>query len=254
MLESRARENADGAARAQDAVGNTRADAALGRVVMDELATSIAEVRDSAEATARILQAIEDIAFRTNLLALNAAVEAARAGESGRGFSVVADEVRSLAKQSAESARQTAALITRSRESTARGVALTETARARFVTVCEKVDALQLVITAIAAASTDQTASARAVHERIGRVARVTQSNAALAEESAAAAEELASQSMMIREMVQRFRLTDSPPEDGAVLSRSSRDAPRIRETRSPAVGFGGQPKPIVRPRARSAV
>ena len=89
---------------------------------MDQLSSAMTKIEESAAATGRIMQAINEIAFQTNLLALNAAVEAARAGDAGKGFAVVAEEVRSLALRSAESASNTGKLIEESVRAADEGV------------------------------------------------------------------------------------------------------------------------------------
>lgn len=206
-LDSRTRENADDADRARTSMTETRLSTRQGVERMEELSGAMGDIRSAAEATARILKTIEQIAFQTNLLALNAAIEAARAGESGRGFAVVAEEVRSLALRSAESARQTAALVDRSLGSSARGVALEAQVREQLGTIDAQVASVSDAIARIAAASADQTAGFDEITGAIERVNQVTQSSAANAEESAAAAEELSSQAVVMLDLVRRFTL-----------------------------------------------
>ena len=160
-LDTRTRESASNADRALGSMEQTRASTKEGVERMADLSTAIAEIRASAEGTAKILRTIEEIAFQTNLLALNAAVEAARAGDAGRGFAVVADEVRALALRSAESARQTAGLIDRSLESSARGVALNEQVRSQLGAVNDQVDEVGFAMAEIAAAAEELSGQAR---------------------------------------------------------------------------------------------
>ena len=86
------------------------------------------EIGDASAEAQKVATVIDDIAFQTNLLALNAAVEAARAGEAGKGFAVVAEEVRSLAQRSAESARNSSAIIVRSHERAQAGLEIARVA------------------------------------------------------------------------------------------------------------------------------
>ncbi len=213
-FDTRTGENAQNADRALASMERTRAVTREGVDRMEGLSTAIAEIRASAEGTAKILKTIEEIAFQTNLLALNAAIEAARAGEAGRGFAVVADEVRSLALRSAESARQTAGLIERSLESSARGVALNDQVRAQLASVNEQVDEVGFAMAEIAAASVEQTEGMKSITEAIARVNRVTQASAKGAGESAAAAEELSGQAATMLGLVRGFTLRgESRPE-----------------------------------------
>jgi methyl-accepting chemotaxis protein len=93
-----------------------------GSRTMTRVSAAINEVQQSAKTSAEIIRTIDEIAFQTNLLALNAAVEAARAGDAGRNFAVVAEEVRSLARRSADAARRTADILDASRRSATEGV------------------------------------------------------------------------------------------------------------------------------------
>ena len=115
------KQNADNARQSNSmatevATAATQSQAAIGR-----LSEAMARIQESSNQTAKIINTIDEIAFQTNLLALNAAVEAARAGEAGKGFAVVAEEVRNLAQRSADSARNTSALIEEAQKNAASG-------------------------------------------------------------------------------------------------------------------------------------
>lgn len=177
---------------------------------MQEMIQAMAEITVSSKEIRKIIKSIEDIAFQTNILALNAAVEAARAGTAGKGFSVVADEVRSLANKSAEASRNTAELIERSLRSVEQGAKISdETAQALLAAV----DGAKIVtetIDRISQASNEQAASIAQVTQGIDQISSVVQVNSATAEEAAAASEELSRQAQMLKNLVAQFRLRES--------------------------------------------
>jgi len=150
---------------------------------------------------------IDGIAFQTNILALNAAVEAARAGEQGRGFAVVAGEVRSLAQRSAEAAREIKSLIGDSQTKVENGNRLAEQAGGAMQDIVQEVGRVSTLIAEIASASGEQSRGISQVGEAVGQLDQVTQQNAALVEESAAAAESLRNQAQQLSELVASFRL-----------------------------------------------
>lgn len=190
------------------------------------LADAIARIKASAEATARIVRTIDEIAFQTNLLALNAAVEAARAGDSGRGFAVVADEVRNLAMRSAEAARNTASLIEESMRSTELGVVLNSQVMDKLSEIANRVSRVGQVVSEIAAASDEQAKGVELIDSALEEMSSRTQSVAAAADESEAASRALSGQSATLRDLVGEFRIEPSTtrwsvePRPGALGAR----------------------------------
>jgi len=196
------RQNADNSRQADAMSREAQLAAGRGVASVTEMTEAIGLIKDSSDKTAKILKTIDEIAFQTNLLALNAAVEAARAGEAGKGFAVVAEEVRALAQRSAEAAKSTAALIESSQESAGKGVAVSLEVSAALEQISGSVDRVTQLASEIAAASEEQAQGIDQINISVAMMDRVTQSNAANAEESASASEELSAQSRELTDMV----------------------------------------------------
>jgi len=150
----------------------------------------------------KIIKTIDEIAFQTNILALNAAVEAARAGEAGMGFAVVADEVRNLAQRCAQSAKETAAKIEGAITKTAQGVEISTKVTETLQEIVVKVRQVDELVGEVATASREQSQGITQVNTAVGQMDKVTQSNAANAEESASASEELNAQAESLKDAV----------------------------------------------------
>jgi methyl-accepting chemotaxis protein len=161
---------------------------------MKAMKDSVEKIRHSSDDVAKIVRTIEEIAFQTNLLALNAAVEAARAGETGLGFAVVAEEVRNLARRSAEAAKETASQIENSLAHTTQGVELTNKVATSFQEIVARIAEVDKLVAEVATSSDEQKIGLEQLNTAVGQMDQLTQANAAGAEETATAAERLNAQ------------------------------------------------------------
>jgi methyl-accepting chemotaxis protein len=200
-------QSAANARSADELAGSAARVAVKGGDVVDQVVSTMAEINGSSRKIGEIISVIDSIAFQTNILALNAAVEAARAGTQGRGFAVVASEVRSLAQRSAEAARQIKALIGASVDKVESGTKLVADAGRTMSEVVDSVKRVSAIIGEISRAATEQSDGIGQVNTSVTQLDQVTQQNAALVEESAAAAESLKAQAQQLAGTVQRFRL-----------------------------------------------
>ena len=206
-LTSAVRQNSGNARQANQLALSASAVAAKGGQVVSEVVRTMASINDYAHKIVDITSVIDGIAFQTNILALNAAVEAARAGEQGRGFAVVASEVRNLAQRSATAAKEIKALINDSAERIASGSALAETAGATMSEIVLSVQKVTAIMGAISSASAEQEHGIEQVNAAIGDMDDVTQQNAALVEEAAAAADAMQAQARELAQLVGSFKI-----------------------------------------------
>ena len=207
QLTSTVRQNADNARQAQSLAASASEMALKGGAVVTEVVNTMGSINASSRRIGDIIGVIDGIAFQTNILALNAAVEAARAGEQGRGFAVVASEVRSLAQRSASAAREIKGLIADSVDKVTQGSLLVDQAGHAMSEIVDGVRRVTDVISEISAASNEQNSGISQINLAITEIDQVTQQNAALVEEAAAAAEAMQDQAAKLAELVSVFQL-----------------------------------------------
>ncbi|MFG6461515.1 methyl-accepting chemotaxis protein [Roseateles sp. DXS20W] len=206
-ITSTVRQSADNASTANQLAANAAGVAQRGGEVVAQVVSTMAEITQSSQKISDIIGVIDGIAFQTNILALNAAVEAARAGEQGRGFAVVATEVRNLAQRSAASAKEIKALIGTSVERVEAGSRLVEDAGKTMTEIVGSVRRVTDVIAEITSAAKEQSSGIDLVNGAVNTLDQMTQQNAALVEESAAAAESLKEQAIRLAGVVSTFRV-----------------------------------------------
>jgi len=197
--------SAQGAKEANDAAALAKSDAQSGSIIAKDAVQAIRAIAQASNEITNIIGVINEIAFQTNLLALNAGVEAARAGDAGRGFAVVASEVRSLAQRSGEAAKQIKQLITHSEEQVDRGVKLVEESGAAFGKIVEEIAIIYDLVTAISASQNAQSTALREIDTAVGQLDSTTQQNAAMAEQSSAASDTMASHAGELEGCVGQF-------------------------------------------------
>ena len=256
-MASMTRQNADNAGQADSLMKETNQVMAQASASMDRLTQAMEETAKASEETQKIVKTIDEIAFQTNLLALNAAVEAARAGEAGAGFAVVADEVRNLALRAATAAKNTAGLIDGTVRRIGDGVALVSTTSQAFSEVAGNSRKVGDLVAEIAAASREQSQGIEQVNKAVVEMDKVVQTNAASAEESASASEELNAQCATTYRSVRELnRLIDGghgAADSAGALKRPAPSAHKGPSTKRPGrrpKAVPATPNPAVRPRA----
>lgn len=227
QLSSTVKQNAENAHHASKLASDASQTATLGGKQVGDVVLTMQQISSSSKRIAEITSVINGIAFQTNILALNAAVEAARAGEQGRGFSVVASEVRTLAQRSAQAAKEIEGLIAESVERVNTGAKLVESTGRTMQDIVQSVTNVRDIMGEIASASDEQSRGITQISQAIVEMDSTTQQNAALVEQSAAAADSLEEQSRLLTEAVSVFRLSDND-------SKSASVTPRAQQLQSP--------------------
>jgi methyl-accepting chemotaxis protein len=200
-------ESSDKSADAAQFVTNITKTTEISKKQMIELTNTMGEIRKSSDNIRTVIKAINDIASQTNLLALNAAIEAARAGEAGKGFAVVADEVRDLAGKSADAAKESSALIEASIQNAASGDQIVAETAKSLHEISDGIEHASTLFTEIAATAREQSQQIVTIHNAVSQVSEIVQNNAAISEESAAASQELTAQVHLLNGSIQRYKL-----------------------------------------------
>ncbi|KDB99155.1 methyl-accepting chemotaxis protein signaling domain protein [Bordetella bronchiseptica D993] len=230
-LASTVKQNADNARQANQLAASASDVAERGGSAVSEVVSTMDGISASSRKISEIVSVIDGIAFQTNILALNAAVEAARAGEQGKGFAVVAGEVRSLAQRSAQAAKEIKVLIEDSVGKVGTGSQQVERAGATMQEIVASVKRVTDIMGEISAASDEQSSGIEQVNRAVSQMDEVTQQNAALVEEAAAAAGSLQEQAQRLAEAVAVFRINAGEVIDLPARQLGSRQAPGARET-----------------------
>lgn len=207
QMNSAVQQNTDNARQASTVTQQVQHEAHQGVDVMEKTINAMNSIQQSSHKIADIVSLIDGIAFQTNLLALNAAVEAARAGEHGRGFAVVASEVRNLAQKSAEAAKDIKTLIGESVARIDDGTKLAAQSGEVLQGINQSINGVAQMIEQIAQASVEQSQGISQVHVAIGQIDSVTQQNAALVEETSAAAASLSEQANVLQDDMAFFNI-----------------------------------------------
>ncbi|CAM2192981.1 methyl-accepting chemotaxis protein I, serine sensor receptor [Paraburkholderia kururiensis] len=244
------RQNADNARQASALAANASEIANKGNAVVSQVVGTMGDINQSSAKIADIIAIIEGIAFQTNILALNAAVEAARAGEDGRGFAVVAGEVRSLAQRSSAAAKEIKELIDTSVERVQSGSALVDEAGRTMGEIIGAVQRVTDIMGEIAAASEEQSGGIDQVARAVTQMDEVTQQNAALVEEAAAAAQSLEDQAAKLRQAVAVFQVD----EGGAAMTFAQPVRAGTKAAKPAAAGHSAVARPVARARASAPV
>lgn len=198
-IASMSRQAADNSARADGLTTEVLELSRKGTSIAGEMSDAMTEISRAADETAEIIKTIDEIAFQTNLLALNAAVEAARAGEAGRGFSVVAEEVRALALRSAAAAQQTTKKLQHSRALSGRGTSMVTSVKEALESISQSAEKAAAIVREISAANKEQAQGISEINRAVSELDKVVQTNSAQAEETSASSEELLSQASSVR-------------------------------------------------------
>ncbi|MDR1521112.1 MAG: methyl-accepting chemotaxis protein, partial [Planctomycetota bacterium] len=228
--------NAASAGEADRLAASSRIAIDKGYETVAELIAAMRDIQVTSAQIAAVVKLIDDIAFQTNLLALNAAVEAARAGRQGRGFSIVADEVRSLAGRSAKAAKDTAQMLEQTTAKLENGANLAEHTDGVLRKIVEHAAAVAKLFREIATSSNEQSMGIGQIASGLAQIDQVSQHNTITAGETASAAKSLLNQAERLRIMMERFRLRDG--NGGEPEGTPARTAWPEAPTGGPAAGL----------------
>ncbi|RZI57417.1 MAG: HAMP domain-containing protein [Rubrivivax sp.] len=247
QLTGTVQQSADSARTANQLAGSAAEVAERGGTAVSDVVGTMAQIDASAKKINDIIGTIDGIAFQTNILALNAAVEAARAGEHGKGFAVVASEVRALAQRSAGAAREIKALIGDSVTKVEVGSQQVRDAGATMNEIVASVQRVSDIIGEISASTVEQSQGIGSVNGSVAQLDQMTQQNAALVEESAAAAESLSEQARKLTALVGRFKVSDPKPKPGDAMNVVAAPAP-VARVPAPVPRPAAAPRPAMTP------
>ena len=212
--------NADNTRLASEQANIATLQARKGGELMGQVANNMQSITDCAQQMTEIISLIDGIAFQTNILALNAAVEAARAGDHGKGFSVVAGEVRSLAHRSAEAAKNIKSLIEVTSQNVTQGVNVVSEAEKNMHDIVTGSGNVSRLMDEISASTSEQEKGISQITQALSELERVTQSNVSMVEELNGSSDVLRNQVIELQTRTRNFRLGNEFQTDNALKSR----------------------------------
>ena len=212
QMGEQAKNNADFATSASAITNQASSTAEQGNNIMSKLSQAITSITNRAEDTQKVVKSIDDIAFQTNLLALNAAVESARAGVHGKGFSVVAQEVKNLAMRSASAAGETATLIDRMIKEVTDGNKLANQTAEILQEIAEKISEATSIVSNIEQASIAQAKSISEVNIGINNLEHITVQNTASARDTADASKDMTQEALNLETIVAHYQHEETTP------------------------------------------
>ncbi|HFJ4335224.1 TPA: methyl-accepting chemotaxis protein [Enterobacter hormaechei] len=212
--------NADNTRLASEQANLATLQARKGGELMGQVANNMQSITDCAQQMTEIISLIDGIAFQTNILALNAAVEAARAGDHGKGFSVVAGEVRSLAHRSAEAAKNIKSLIEVTSHNVTQGVNVVSEAEKNMHDIVTGSGNVSRLMDEISASTSEQEKGISQITQALSELERVTQSNVSMVEELNGSSDVLRNQVIELQTRTSNFRLENEFQADNALRSR----------------------------------
>ncbi|MNS45309.1 Methyl-accepting chemotaxis protein IV [compost metagenome] len=208
------RNNADNTRLASERANLATVQARKGGELMGQVANNMQSITECAQQMTEIISLIDGIAFQTNILALNAAVEAARAGDHGKGFSVVAGEVRNLAHRSAEAAKSIKSLIDVTSNNVTQGVTVVSEAEKNMHEIVNGSGHVSKLMDEISATTAEQEKGITQITQALSELERVTQSNVAMVDELSGSSDVLKNQVIELQTRTRNFRLEGGSQPD----------------------------------------
>lgn len=203
-------EDSESAQKASDYASMASVDVQNSNQQMDDVVIAMKDIMKKSDEIGRIIATIDEIAFQTNILALNAAVEAARAGTAGKGFAIVAEEVRNLASKSAHAAKISTELITDSAQAVARGSKLVNKTASTLSHVIEKTTNVTELMEKISVSADEQAQGIEEVNRVIESINDIVDVNTGIANDFTHSSDELSGQAQTLKGLVDNFTLDDA--------------------------------------------
>lgn len=174
---------------------------------MSEMQDAMNAISDASEKIGNIVKTVDDIALQTNILAINAAIEAGRAGEAGRGFSVVSEEIQTLASKTSAATNEINDLVENVIKTVENGRVISDKAERSIQSVSETAVIIQSTLSKISESGDKQSDSIESINSNIRQISDIVRDNTATAEESASASENMSTQANLLHEKISIFKL-----------------------------------------------